>query len=209
MSIGTRPVLALDVDGVLVHPSDRFHGGGWDSQIQQELGIDPDALGQQLFRAYWSEIIIGKRDLRETLEVVLPDLNPKVTVDEFLQYWFVNDARLDEDIAAEVRQWRARTGGVAIAVTNQERYRMAYLFDQVGLRHLFDDVVWSGEVGMTKSNPDFYLAAQAKVGCTDPRQVWFFDDDQANIDVASEAGWRAHYFLDLDDMRRRLSEAYA
>lgn len=212
MSIGTHrepPVLALDVDGVLVHPSDRFDGGPWDTLIQDELGIDPAALGQRLFRAYWPEIIIGKRDLRETLGTVLPQLNPEVTVDEFLQYWFVNDSRLDEQIAAEVRQWRVRTGGPAIAVTNQEKYRMAYLTDEVGLGQLFDQIVWSGEVGTTKSSPDFYLAAQARVGCSDPRRVWFFDDDQANIDVAREAGWRARYFVGVDEMRQRLSEAYA
>lgn len=211
MSIGTDRnlnVLALDVDGVLVHPSDRFDGGPWDTHVQHELGIDPRALGQRFFKVYWPEIIVGKRDLRETLETVLPELNPAVTVDDFLRYWFVNDARVDEAVAAEVRLWRERTGGSAIAVTNQEKYRIAYLTEQVGLGDLFDHIVWSGDLGMTKSNVDFYLAAQARVGCDDPQRMWFFDDDQANVSVATEAGWRAHFYTGLDGMRQALSTVH-
>ncbi|MGK5740383.1 HAD family hydrolase [Micromonospora sp. URMC 103] len=211
MSIATdrnAAVLALDVDGVLVHPSARFDGGPWDSQIQDELGIEPRALGQRFFKVYWPEIIVGKRDLRETLESVLPELNPDVSVDDFLRYWFVNDARVDEDVAAEVRTWRERTGGRCIAVTNQEKYRVAYLTEEVGLGELFDHIVWSGELGLTKSNLGFYLAAQATVGCDDPRRMWFFDDDEANVAVATEAGWRAHYFVGLPEMRQVLAETY-
>ncbi|MBX7266896.1 HAD-IA family hydrolase [Micromonospora sp. Llam7] len=208
MSIGTDrdlPVLALDVDGVVVHPHERFRGGPWDTDIQRDLGIDPRALGQHLFKPYWPEIIVGKRDLRETLDLVLPELNPDVTVDEFLGYWFTNDARLDAAVAAEIRAWRERTNGPCIAVTNQEKYRIAYLTEQVGLGELFDHVVWSGELGLTKSNLDFYLAAQATVGCDDPRRMWFFDDDQANVAVAGEAGWRAHFYAGFDEMRRQLA----
>ncbi|MER7676817.1 HAD-IA family hydrolase [Streptomyces sp. NPDC096934] len=196
-------VLALDIDGVLVHPNERFAGGPWDSRIQEDLGIDPVALGQKFFRVHWPEIIIGKRDLRETLDLVLPDLNPEITTAEFMNYWFRHDAHIDEGVVAELRTWKQRTNGLLIAVTNQEKYRVAYLIDELGLGEFFDQLIWSGDIGITKSSPDFYEKAIAKVGC-DPHCVWFFDDDERNVAVASEAGWHAHHFVGLEDMRQSL-----
>jgi len=201
---GSNYVLAVDVDGVLVHPSPGLGGGAWDSRIQEDLGIDPQALGAKFFRGYWQEVIVGRRDLRETLAVVLPELRPDVSVQDFLDYWFTNDGTLDEKVAAELLDWRKRRGGRTIAVTNQEQYRVAYLRKSMGFDELFDHIAWSGDIGVTKNSPEFYATVNSRLG-VNPAQVWFFDDDPRNVKIALDAGWHAFHFVGIDEMQRVLA----
>ena len=197
-------VLALDVDGVLVHSSEELGGGKWDSRLALDLGIDPESLREKFFAKYWSEIIVGQRDLKEDLAIVLPELHPQVNAEELVAYWFAHDACVDQSVAELVQEWRRETGGRSVAVTNQEKYRVAYLGDNVGLGNLVDCVLWSGEMGVTKSNPDFYAAAIKRMD-VEPDRVWFFDDDIRNVEVAASAGWNAHLFVNVELMRVTLS----
>jgi len=201
---GSEYVLAVDVDGVLVHPSPDLGGGAWDSRIQEDLGIDPKALGSKFFREYWQEVIVGRRDLREALTVVLPELHPDVTVEDFLAYWFANDGTIDQKVADELLDWRKRRGGRTAAVTNQEQHRLAYLRESMGFDELFDHIAWSGDIGVTKSSPEFYKIVNSQLG-VEPAQVWFFDDDPRNVKVALDAGWQAFHFVGIDEMQRVLA----
>ncbi|WP_433615405.1 HAD family hydrolase [Dactylosporangium sp. CA-139114] len=196
-------VLAVDVDGVLVHPSPNL-GGAWDSRIQEDLGIDPKALGTKFFREHWQDVIVGRRDLRESLAAVLPALHPEVTVQDFLAYWFTNDGTVDQEVAAELLDWRKRRGGRTAAVTNQEQYRVAYLRESKGFDELFDHIAWSGDIGVTKNSLDFYKIVNSRLG-VDPAQVWFFDDDPRNVEVALDAGWHAFHFVGVHRMQEVLA----
>jgi len=200
-------VLAIDVDGVLVHPNPDLGGGAWDSRIDQDLGIDPRELGSKFFRTYWSEVVVGRRDLRETLAAVMPSLNPSVSADEFISYWFANDGHLDELVAAELRKWRERPGAITAAVTNQEKMRVAHLRQRLGFDELFDHIVWSGDLGITKSSPEFYIRAQEIFGVK-PHEIVFFDDDQPNVDLANAAGWRAFHFQSIATISDALSTVF-
>ena len=197
-------VLAIDIDGVLVHPSEEFAGGAWDSHIAADLGIDPEALGKKFFARLWPEIVIGRRDLKESLAGILPELQPNIGVDEFIAYWFEHDSRVDEAVADILQEWRKKTGGRSVAVSNQEKYRVAYLRNDVGLNDLFDYILWSGDLGLTKSNPEFYSVAVDRLGVA-PEYVWFFDDDIRNVELAAKAGWNAHLFVSVDEMRAILA----
>ena len=195
-------ILALDLDGVLVHPSAGLDGA-WNTRLAADLGIDPAALGARFFGVHSPAVIVGRRDLKESLGQVLPGLHPAVTVEELTAYWFSRDARLDQEVAAELSSWKRRTGGQAIAASNQEKYRVAFLRAQLGLDELFSRIFWSGDLGMTKSDPGFFHAAAASMNA-DPDRIWFFDDDPQNIAVASAAGWRAFQFTGAAGMRKVL-----
>lgn len=194
-----KSVLALDIDGVLVHPSEELGGGRWDSRMSLDLGIHPDSLRQKFFAKCWSEIVVGQRDLKRELAAVLPDIRPEVSAEQLMNYWFEHDACVDQAVAEIVQDWRKETRGRSVAVSNQEKYRMAYLNEYVGLSQLVDDIFWSGDMGITKSDPEFYVAATNKLNA-EPGQVWFFDDDARNIEVAAAAGWNAHVFVNAQQM---------
>jgi putative hydrolase of the HAD superfamily len=201
-------VLALDIDGVLVHPSEELDGGRWDSRMSLDLGIDPDSLRQKFFVKYWPEIIVGQRDLKQDLAAVLPDIHPQVSAEQLMAYWFEHDARVDQAVAELVQEWRQETRGRSVAVSNQEKYRVAYLREYVGLSQLVDYIFWSGNMGVTKSDPEFYVSATNKLD-VEPGQVWFFDDDIRNVEVAAAAGWNAHLFVNVQQMRVALASDMA
>ncbi|MBT0773838.1 hypothetical protein KIH74_33140 [Kineosporia sp. J2-2] len=54
-------VLAVDIDGVVVHPLERFGGRPWNAHLADDLGIAPDALAELFFRPYWPQVITGGR----------------------------------------------------------------------------------------------------------------------------------------------------
>ncbi|GLY29887.1 hypothetical protein Kisp02_32520 [Kineosporia sp. NBRC 101731] len=200
------PVLAVDVDGVVVHPLERFGDHSWNHFVAEDLDIDPQDLGQLFFRTYWPEIIIGARDLRETMNQLMPQINPAISGDQLVDYWFANDARLDRAVADELLAWKQRTGGVLVAATNQERHRMAYLIEKVGLGEIFDDVIFSGEVGATKSDLAFFARALTRLGTDTPESVMFIDDDPGNVATATSAGWSAYLFTGIDGLRLLLAQ---
>jgi HAD superfamily hydrolase (TIGR01509 family) len=199
-----KSVLALDIDGVLIHPSEELDGGRWDSRMRQDLGMDPASLHQAFFAKYWPEIITGQRDLKEDLATALSDIRARVSVEQVITYWFERDARADHTVAALVQEWRRETGGRSVAVSNQEKYRVAYLRDHVGLGQLVDCIFWSGDMGVTKTDPKFYVLATDKLG-VEPSQIWFFDDDHRNVEMAAAAGWNAFQFVDVQHMRSALA----
>ncbi len=81
----------LDVDGVLVtgRPSD---GLAWNTDLQDDMGIDPVWLGQTFFARYWTDIVEGRLDLEPTLEICLKQDNINANVKDLIDYWFAMDS---------------------------------------------------------------------------------------------------------------------
>jgi putative hydrolase of the HAD superfamily len=90
------------------------------------------------------------------------------------------------DELAELR----RTGVELHLATIQEAERAAWLWDKLGLRHRFDALHYSGEIGAKKTDAAFYAAVEARSGLSGA-QVALIDDTPDNVDAARAAGWRA------------------
>ncbi|MFN7175396.1 MAG: HAD family hydrolase [Thermaurantiacus sp.] len=73
----------------------------------------------------------------------------------------------------------------------------AALFD------LFEDVIVSGEEKMMKPDPAIWALAERRFGLQ-PSEIFFIDDNPANIAGARAAGWHAHRFLGADAARAAL-----
>src|SRR4029077_16901210 len=87
------------------------------------------------------------------------------------------------------------TGGRCFAASKQEHHRVAYLRDEDGLGAHFDEIVYSGAVGVCKPARLFFPAAQARMGVSAAQSILFVDDTAANVDGARTCGWRAMLFL--------------
>jgi putative hydrolase of the HAD superfamily len=72
-------------------------------------------------------------------------------VQEFLEYWFKVENKVDARLLREVDQ--LRTAGIrSFLATNQERYRTEYISREMGLSDHFDGIFSSAFVGYLKQD---------------------------------------------------------
>jgi len=189
--------LMLDVDGVVVtgRPED---GRSWATDIQCDLGISPHRLQEIFFEPHWADILVGRKDLLDVLQGCLPQLSATLSAEEFVEYWFGRDARLDEAVLAACDKIRALGTRIFLA-TNQEHLRARYLMDRLGLSAHVDGIVYSAAVGARKPEPEFFANA-AELSGAPPEAHLLVDDAPANVEGARQTGWSAVLWSKGDDL---------
>ncbi|KSV75927.1 hypothetical protein N185_15895 [Sinorhizobium sp. GW3] len=185
--------LMVDVDGVLVcgRPSD---GRPWASVIEDDLGFSVADLQREFFIPYWNEIVVGRCGLADHLKPALAKIAPHLSYDDFIAYWFKNDARLNIKLLEELRRQRDAGKRVYLA-TNQEHVRAAYLVEVLGLGRHCDGIYYSAALGCRKPEPAFFEQAAALSGFP-AEQLLLVDDTPANITAARASGWNAVQWLE-------------
>jgi putative hydrolase of the HAD superfamily len=132
----------LDVDGVVVRDPE---ARPWTADLQVELGIDPALLSSEFFDVYFDEVLLGRADLIERLDRVLPTLGA-VSSSELVAYRFTRDSVLDARLLADLDA--ARSQGLQLHLaTLQEHRRASFLWDQLGLCEHFDAMHYSAALG--------------------------------------------------------------
>lgn len=183
--------LMLDVDGVLVTGRPR-DGLPWAAELERDLGIDPGALQDAFFTPYWEDIVLGRRPLFDVLRACLPQLAPRLTPQDFVDYWFAMDSRVNQALLAECDRLRSLGVRVVLA-TNQEHQRAAFLMQRMALGQHVDGIVYSARLGARKPQPAFFRRAAAELGL--PGAALFLVDDSAeNVAAARTAGWQAAHW---------------
>ena len=154
--------IMIDVDGVLIcgRPSD---GNPWTSTIEHDLGVSVEMLQREFFAPYWGDIVIGQADLIDHLKPVLAKIAPHLSCDDFIAYWFSNDARLNFGLLREVDRQR-KSGRMVFLATNQEHIRAKYLLDVLGLRNHCDGIFYSAALGCRKPDRSFFEKARRALG---------------------------------------------
>ena len=196
----------FDVDGVLIagwhaKPERRRR---WDATLKADLGVDPDALQEKFFATPAGEFaslmhacVAGRLDLKEALAGVLPSLGYSGPVDAFVAYWLEKDSNLNLEILEIVKRL-ARCPGVELyVVTGQEHYRAGYLWNTLGFRDHFKDILYSARFGHLKGTAAFFASIDAMLGIGAGEAPLFFDDQEEVVSLARDAGWDAYVFEDL------------
>jgi putative hydrolase of the HAD superfamily len=193
----------VDVDGVLVcgRPSD---GRPWASTIEDDLGFSVADLQREFFIPHWNEIVIGRCGLADHLRPVLANIAPQLSYDDFIAYWFENDARLNIELLEELRQQRDAGKKVYLA-TNQEHVRAAYLVEVLGLRRYCDGIYYSAALGCRKPDRAFFEEVAALSGFS-AQQLLLVDDTPANITAARASGWNAVQWLEGSSLSATLAK---
>jgi putative hydrolase of the HAD superfamily len=180
--------LMVDVDGVLVHgrPLD---GGRWSANLEADLGLRPTDLQRAFFTPHWNDIVTGRHGLVDLLKPALKSIAPHLSHHELIEYWFANDARLDEALIADIDRQREKGIKVYLA-TNQEHLRASYLIEHLGLGQHCDGIYYSAAVGFQKPDRQFFERVTA---CTSLRasELLLVDDLAENVLAARDAGWQA------------------
>jgi putative hydrolase of the HAD superfamily len=137
---------------------------------------------------------MGKADLKEKIAPYLKKWNWPHSVNEFLDYWFRNRDEIDETVMYRVSELRDCKIGCYIA-TRQEKYRMAYIMDDLGLNQLFDGAFSTCEIGYDKSEREYWTYVLQKLGLQ-PEEILYFDDTDKNVAMAKSLGINAHLCKD-------------
>lgn len=190
----------VDVDGVLVvHPDER----GWTANLERDLGILPSKLHAAFFEPHWDDVVHGRASLRERLAPVLQSLSPGVTCDELIEYWFSNDAHINDVLLAELESIRAEGIQVHLA-TVQEHERARYLWEELDFRSSFDGLHYAAELGCSKPGADFFKSIEARTGLH-PQDLFLIDDKVANVEGAVMCGWAAALWTGAETLRSLVS----
>jgi putative hydrolase of the HAD superfamily len=179
-------VLMVDVDGVvIVHPDPK----GWSARLGADLGLAPERLQSAFFAPHWDDIIHGRAALHERLAPVLAEIAPHLSAEALTNYWFREDAHLDQGLLDQLAV--ARAGGLRLHLaTVQEHERARFLWFELGFRDRFDALHYSAAMGAAKPNRAFFETAQRRAGCTGA-EIAFIDDKAANVEAAKALGWKA------------------
>jgi 2-haloacid dehalogenase len=70
----------------------------------------------------------------------------------------------------------------------------------------FADIIVSGRERLVKPDPAIYALAEQRFGLA-PHEMFFLDDNAANIDAARTAGWHAHLFQGAEGAGAALENA--
>jgi putative hydrolase of the HAD superfamily len=206
MSCGYGHVMAIkaimvDVDGVLiVHPDPE----GWSVHLERDLGLSASTLQAEFFERHWDDVIHGRASLRDRLEPTLKIIAPQLTVDVLIDYWFSNDAHLNDNLLAELESIRADGVEVHLA-TVQEHDRAHFLWEKLDFRSKFDGLHYAAELGSVKPDSQFYQRIEARARFA-PQDLFFIDDKIANVEGAIDCGWTAALWTGKDTLRSLMLE---
>lgn len=189
--------LVFDADGVIIVPPHRFM-----VYQKQELNLDPNST-REFFQGVFQDCLVGRADLKEAIAPFLPRWGWSRTVDDFLRLWFQVEHNINEPLVEAVQHLRQQ-GFRCVVATNQERYRLAYMRDEMGFGHLFDGLFGSADVGAVKPTLEFYERVTSRLS-VDPGDIVFWDDSEGNVKGARAFGWRAEHFTDMDKFLRELT----
>lgn len=188
----------FDADGVVIDPAHRFM-----AYMEQELKVPPESSAE-FFGGAFRRCLVGRADLREEIAPFLSRWGWRGSVDEFLRVWFEEENHVNRRLATIIQDLR-QAGYTCAVATNQEKYRLRYMREEMGFDRLFDAVLGSAEVGEVKPNAGFYQEVTARLGAR-PEEVYFWDDSEANVQGARAFGWRAEHYTGIEGFLRTIEE---
>ena len=175
--------ILFDADGIIIN-SEKFS-----IQYQKEFGVSNDEM-LPFFNGEFQKCLVGKADLKELVEPWLSKWKWDGTVEEFLEFWFKAEHKIDEEVA-EIIEKLKKKGVKCFLATNQEKYRTKYMKKDMGFEGLFDYVFSSAEIGFKKPQKEFYekvLKELKKKYGIETDEIIFFDDSQGHINEAKKLG---------------------
>src|SRR5262245_28361649 len=190
----TRPAgLILDYGRVLSRPQEQ----GWFAAAAQRIG----ATTETLRAAYWQHrpeydagLPVGEY-WRRVLAAARPGSDGPTDATDLA--WLIERdvmswVAYDDDVWALAAEFRARGGRTAL-LSNSGPEVMARVRAERRIEQVFDAVVISCEVGLSKPDPRIYRLCLDRLGL-EPPDVLFVDDRPDNIDGAARIGLRTLQF---------------
>jgi putative hydrolase of the HAD superfamily len=193
----------FDVDGVLIHG---YHAVAekrrrWDTHLQQDLGIDPEAFARVFIRGPFTDHVLpGRMSLIDALAQTLPTIGFHGSTLRVAEYWLNRDSHLNFQLLEIVQQLRRAGVGPLHIATNQEHMRAFHLWNALGLKRYFDDMFYAARIGALKPQIEFFERIAMAIGLQQTPPL-FFDDSASVVNAATAFGWEGVLYEELDDCR--------
>lgn len=192
--------IIFDADGVVINSP-----GYFSVRYMKDFGV-PSSVMLPFFEGKFQECLVGKADLKEVLEPLLKDWHWQGSVDELLNYWFKAEHYIDDRLVRDIESLRGK-GIKCYLATKQEKYRTEYIRTEMGFENIFDKIYSSAEVGYKKPDERFYQFIQKDIGLTRPEEIFFWDDEQANVDAAIKLGWQGFVYREYEGFKEIMVNA--
>ncbi len=188
--------ICFDIDGLIIVGREKY----FSYRLSEEKKI-PIQEVEAFFINDFPDCSYGRSDLKEKIAPYLPKWNYEGSVEDLLQYWFESESKIDEEVLKIITDLRAK-GIQCYLATRQEKYRMEYLLNKVGLSEYFDGVFCTSDIGFDKSEKAYWDLVLTRLNIL-PEEIMFFDDKEKNIEVAKNLGIQAYFYTGIDLLRNK------
>jgi HAD superfamily hydrolase (TIGR01509 family) len=206
MSATTGPisVLVMDLGGVTC----RFDPDRRLAALSVLSGLAPGTIDQQVFGSGFDDA--GERGRLSPAEfteqlVALLALPASPDSDDAVRAAWGLAFEPDPAVLRIIRTVRDRGTRTALLTNNGPLLEQALGAELSAVGDVFDQLVFSWRLGVTKPDPESFERATAALGAA-PDGIFFVDDSEANVEAARASGWRAHHFTTALDLQAALAD---
>ena len=185
-----KTAVIFDADGVVT--SSEF----FTDKLETSHGIPASHLAP-FFKERFPACIVGEADLKQELQPLLGDLGWEHSVDDFLNFWFESENKIDAALMQEIKLLRQQ-GYLVCLGTNQERCRVKFMRERMDFGEVFDLVFPSCELNCKKPDPNFYKKVSERLAYQGIERIVFFDDREENVAAATASCWNARLYKSID-----------
>jgi len=173
-------LILFDVDGIVIVGRKHL----FSERLAVEHNISPELI-QEFFEKDFRECSFGCADLKEKITPYLEKWGWKGTVEDILKYWFEAEREVNNEVLDIVKKIRSQEILCYIA-TRQEKYRMDYIWNEIGLSEHFDGYFSTCDIGVDKNDVKFFEYVIKTLPDIKYSDIFFLDDKQKNIGVAQK-----------------------
>jgi putative hydrolase of the HAD superfamily len=193
--------ILFDCDGVIVKERTKYFRQRMEEEFGMKINSENDS---KFFKGNFLLCETGKLDLKEELAKELPLWNIDWSVEKVMDYWFAGEAEKDERMVTAIKKLRER-GVKCYLSTNNEKYRVEYLSNQVGLTSLLDGIFSSASLGYLKPDINFWEEIYKQIGGL-KSEVLVFDNQEHMTDSARQYGFNSELYIGYEGFEKQLSK---
>jgi putative hydrolase of the HAD superfamily len=189
----------FDVDGIVIIGRKQL----FSHALAEKQGI-PREVVEEFFLNNFRKCSFGKADLKEEIAPYLTKWNWQGSVDSLLKFWFETESAKDPEVIKIISKLRSK-GVKCYVATRQEKYRLKYIWENLGLKEHFDGVFSTCDIGYDKKDPEYFQYIFKELELK-PEEFIFFDDSQANVDNAKSLGIRAYHHDNIEVLKEQTKD---
>ncbi len=184
----------FDADGMVIlgeRPSLR---------LMRDFGVPKEKL-DKFFDNEFRECIVGKADLKEKVRPYLKEWGWNRSEEDFFNFWFAESYYVDQRVLSLIKELRKREI-FCILATSQEKYRVSFMKNEMGLGKVFDFIVATSLVGFRKNSNDFFEEIMKLIPGVERNEVVFWDDREKNVELGKDFGFQSVLYTNFDDFKK-------
>lgn len=188
-----KKIILLDMDGLVILKDKVFS-----VRISEKLRIPLEEV-LPFFKNEFQSCLVGKADLKKEIAKYISTWGWKDSVEELLKFWFDGEKDINQEIINRTSQLRKDSYKIYLA-TNNEKYRVDFLWNGIGSKNHFDGIFSSADLGFKKPDEKFYLKVLDLLK-TQAEGIIFWDDDEENVESAKKLGMDARFYSGIKDFK--------